>query len=174
MTTLITGPMVLPTIWGLFSRKIGLSAVWITTGVGFLSALVVKSGFAAGGFLTDVEFLNFLGEWIADNRRVADLCAGIIVPFVVLIFLEFFSQKEHPGWNRVEASAREFQEQPDLKSSTLPAVMVTITLVVISVVMVGLAVFNSHDAGTLSGFAGVLLAIAAGLFWAIKRTERIN
>lgn len=52
--------------------------------------------------------------------------------------------------------------------------MVTITLVVIAVVMAGLAVFNSHDAGTLVGFAGVLLAIAAGLFWAIKRTERIN
>ena len=174
ITTLIIGPMVLPTIWGLFSRKIGLSAVWVTTGIGFLSAIVVKFGFATGGFLTDVRSLNFLGEWIADNRRVADLCAGIIVPFVVLVVLEVLSHKEHPGWGRVEASARDFQEQPDLKSSTLPAVMVTITLVVIAVVMAGLAVFNSHDAGTLGGFAGVLLAIAAGLFGAIKRTERIN
>jgi solute:Na+ symporter, SSS family len=174
ITALIIGPMVLPTIWGLFSRKIGLSAVWVTTGVGFLSAFVVKFGFAAGGFLTDVGFLNFLADWIADNRRVADLCAGIIVPFGVLVFMEILSQKVHPGWVRVEASASEFHEQPDLQSSTLPAVMVTITLVIIAVVMAGLAVFNSHDAGILGSFAVVLLAIASGLFWAIKRTERIN
>ncbi|MGY8718903.1 MAG: sodium:solute symporter family transporter, partial [Verrucomicrobiia bacterium] len=60
ITTLITGPLVLPTIWGLFSRKIGMSAVWTTAIVGFLSALVVKFGFSTHGFLVDVSFLSSL------------------------------------------------------------------------------------------------------------------
>lgn len=171
ITTLITGPLVLPTIWGLFSRKIGMSAVWTTAIVGFLSALVVKFGFSTHGFLVDVSFLSSLCDWVADNRRVADLCAGILVPFFVLIFLEVLSKNQHPGWDRIEESARNFHEQPARESSTLPAVMVAITLGIIATVMGGLAIFTSSDSKTLAGFSIILLGIAAGITWAVKRTH---
>lgn len=174
ITTLITGPMVLPTIWGLFSRKIGISAVWTTTVVGFLSALVVKFGFADGGFLVDINLLSPLGEWVADNRRVADLCAGILVPFFVLILMELLSKNQHANWDRVEQSAQNFHGLPAKTTSTLPATMVAITLAVIAAVMGGLALFSPRDAGTLGIFATILLIIAGVIRWATQRTIRFN
>jgi len=171
ITTLLTGPLILPTIWGLFSRKIGMKAVWVTTFIGFASAVVVKFGLSKEGFLTGIPFLHPLSEWVGSHMRIADLSVGILTPFIVLCILELAERHEHPGWQRVMNSKNTFHEIPQLKSSTMPAKMVAITLVVIAVMMTILSFINQSEGVVLISFAMVLYAIAGLIFFLLRRTD---
>lgn len=173
ITTLMTGPLILPTIWGLFSRKLGLGAVWVTTSIGFVAAFIVKFGFCEGGLLVGVEWLYPLTEWVGAHARIADLTVGVVTPFIVLCALELFAKEQHPGWERVVKVSREFQELPPVKSSTLPAVMVAVTLTLIAVMMSVLAFVNKAEFRILITFAAVLYLIASGIGVAV-RAKRLN
>ena len=171
LTTLLTGPLVLPTIWGLFSKKIGIKAVWITTLLGFVVAVIVKFGFSANGFLSGIGFLDPLSGWVSTNMRLADLTAGIIVPLIVLLFLELFSTRDQAGYQRVEVSKQIFQETIIVESSALPARMIAITLTVIGVMMMILSFTNQKEGAVLLTFSGILFAIATIIYLAIRRSR---
>ncbi len=172
ITTLLTGPLILPTIWGLFSRKIGLKAVWVTTLIGFASAVVVKFGLSMDGFLTGIPFFQPLSEWVGAHMRIADLSVGILTPFIVLCILELTEKHEHPGWQRVMNSKNAFQEMPQLKSSTMPAKMVSITLVVIAIMMTILSFINPSEGKVLISFAMVLYAIAGLVAFLLRKAGK--
>jgi len=172
MNTLLNGPLLLPTLWGLFSRKIGLRAVWFTIGSVFLAAFLVKFGLSNQGFLTEVALLQPWVDFIAANKRIVDLTVGIVFPFSILVTLEMRTKNEHSGWQRVTNSQRTFQDSTPLRSSTLPARMVILSLIVLAVVMAGLALFNGHDAGLLFTFSITLFGIAGGLYFFVRRTEK--
>ena len=161
----------LPTIWGLFSKKIGLKAVWATTLVGFVSAAVVKFGLNNDGFLTGVGFLQPSAEWVGSHSRIADLTTGILVPLILLVILEVVEKHEHPGWQRVMESQQAFHESAALQSSHLPARMVAITLGVIAVMMTILSMINRAEGKILITFAVVLYAIGGTVFLLIRRAD---
>ncbi|MGJ8639549.1 MAG: sodium:solute symporter family transporter [Opitutaceae bacterium] len=173
LTTLLTGPLVLPTIWGLFSRKIGIKAVWSTTMLGFVAAVIVKFGLKEGGFLVGIESFQPLSEWVISHARIADLTTGILFPLLVLVILELIEKNEHPGWQRVEASKKSFHETEAIQSSTLPAKMVVITLAAIAVMMSVLAVMNREEVWVLAGFAGILYLIAGTVYMLIRRADKV-
>lgn len=172
ITTLLTGPLVLPTIWGLFSKKIGMKAVWSTTLIGFVSAAVVKFGISNDGFLTGIAFLQPVVDFVNSHMRITDLMVGILVPFFVLAVLELIEKHEHPGWQRVMESKQTFHETEVAQASTLPAKMVTITLMMIAVVMALLAVFDRESGRVLITFALSLFAVAGTILFFIRKSGR--
>lgn len=173
INTLLYVPLVMPTVWGLYSRKIGLGAVWVTTVAGFTSAYLIKFGLTGDGFWTDVAFLQPVVEWIAANARIADMLSGIGVPFIVLSAVELLSRTEHTGWQRVQQASRQFSEQEAAVPSMLPIKMVAITLSVIAAGMVILALINHQAMATQLLFAGVLLLIVWGVQKGINRAAEI-
>lgn len=173
INTLLYVPLFLPSVWGLFSKKIGLTAAWITTVAGFVTAYLVKFALAEGGFLADVDLLNPLVGWIAENKRIADLLVGIVTPFVILINLELFGKREHPGWERAQKAKRIFHEEPVAKTYTLPGKIVAISLVAIALLMGVLAVIDRNEAVVLLSLALVLLSISAVLFVLLRRADRL-
>lgn len=172
INTLLAGPMLLPGVWGLFSRRIGPFAVWFTIAAGAIVAYLVKFALAREGILTEVESLQGLVQWIAANSRVVDLTAGIVFPLVLMTTLELLAKKDHPGYARVQEFAKKFHEAPVAKSSTLPAKMVAISLVIIASVMLVLAVLDPNEAKVLGALAVVLGVIAAIIHWSIRRGEK--
>jgi SSS family solute:Na+ symporter len=174
INTLLYVPLFLPSVWGLFSRKIGLTAVWVTTIAGFVTAYLVRFGFAEGGILAGVEFLQPIVLWIAENSRIADLLGGIAMPFLILIVLEMLEKHESPGWGRAVAMKQAFEEQPVAKAYTLPGKMVAIALVAIGVLMTGLTIIDREEAGILITFAVVVFGIAAVLYHFLRRADREN
>jgi hypothetical protein len=132
-------------------------------------AYLVKFVLAREGFLTEVEAFAPLVELIAANSRLVDLTAGIVFPLLILSVLEFSGKKEHPGYARVQEFAKDFHEQSPAKPSDLPAKMVTVSLVIIAVLMLGLAAFDRAEAPVLGSLAVVLGAIAGIIHWSIKR-----
>lgn len=161
--------LVLPTIWGLFSKKIGIKAVWGTTLIGFAAAVLVKFGFSDGGFLSGVGWLQPISQWVASHQRLADLTSGISVPLVVLVILELVAKQTHPGWDRVMKSMRQFLETEAVQSSDMPAKMVAVTVAAIAVVMIVLAITNRQESLILFGFAAILLLIAGTVFFVVQR-----
>jgi len=174
LTTLLTGPLVLPTIWGLFSKKIGIKAVWMTTLAGFAAAVIVKFGLSENGFLTGIELLQPISAWVTSNMRIADLTAGIMVPLIVLILLELIATKEHISVKKIELSKQAFQETVVVQSSTLPAKMIITTLIIIAIVMTILSFTNPAQRGILLTFSAMLFAIAGMVFFAIRRSSVVS
>lgn len=174
INTLLYVPLFLPTVWGLFSRKIGLSAAWVTTAAGFVTAYIVKFALRGEGFLTGFEFLQPIVLWIAENSRVADLMSGILFPFIILTVLELTGKREYPGWERAENMKRRFAEQPAANVDTLPGKMVAISLVVVAVVMGLLSIFNREEAIMLLALAAILLVLAGVFRHFIKKSECIT
>ena len=172
INTLLYVPLLLPSVWGLFSKKIGLAAVWVTTIAGFVTAYLVKFALAGEGFLTDVEVLQSIVSWIAANSRIADLLSGIVTPFLILIALEIVEKKEYPGWKRAMKPKRAFHEEPVDKTYTLPGKMVAASLAVIAILMGALSIINREGAGILIALAIVLAAIAGTLFVVLRLADR--
>ena len=93
ITALVFGPLLAPSIWGLFSPRIGFSAVLTTAsvcfGVGFVVEIVAPSypGFNYG---------NVIG-WLVANREMAKVAIGGLLPLIVLSVFELIA------WSRVRA-----------------------------------------------------------------------
>lgn len=171
LTTLLTGPLVLPTIWGLFSKKIGIKSVWGTTLIGFISAVIVKFGLTDGGFLSGIEALSVLSVWVIENMRISDLTVGIVVPLIVLVVIELLKKETNVNWEKVERSKSEFKVTEIASPSLLPAKMVMITLAVIGLMMLVLSFVNTEEMKVLLTFAFILLSIA-GVVYIILRNKK--
>jgi Na+/proline symporter len=80
ITGLFVGPLVLPTLWALFSKNVGVSAVYVTMGVSVLCSLVLKFG---------------IDEWdfVQSNVRTLDVSVGILPPLFCLLALEVFGRR---------------------------------------------------------------------------------
>lgn len=173
-------PLFLPTVWGLFSKKLPLKAVWITTGICFAVSFVFKFGHPSDGFLPNwslyenlvLPFILPSLEWAKANKGTADLMVGILLPFIILLFFELFAKKEYQGWARAEKAKKAFHEQPTAQVYTLPGKMVAISLVVIAALMAGLAIFNGEEAGVLLTLTVVLLGIAGVLFHFLRKADQ--
>ena len=172
LTTLMTGPLVLPTIWGLYSKKIDIRAAWITTFAGFAAAVILKFGLTNDGFLTGIDSLRPLSEWVTLHMRNVDLLAGILFPLLVLLVIELFSRKESPRYQLIEQSKKAFHEAEALTYSTLPAKLILITIVAIAVVMLALSVFNPAEQWVLLCFSAALLAVAMVIYLLIRRAAK--
>lgn len=84
ITGMFVGPMVMPTLWGLFSRRITWHAAVVTVGVTAIAAALVKFVFH------EVPF-------IADNARLVELFIGLVVPTLLLVIFEFAAATETSG-----------------------------------------------------------------------------
>lgn len=79
ITGLFAGPLLLPTIWGLFSKNIGIASVYVTAAVGAAASALLKFG------LSDLIFVQ-------NNGRAVDVAVGIIPPLITLVVMELLGR----------------------------------------------------------------------------------
>lgn len=155
ITSLLVGPLMAPTLWGLFFRRIDARAVFITAGVCFTAGLIVKYGIPT--------------QWLADNAKTMDILMGVALPVAVLEIIRVCSRSTSMGWQRVvNYEAVERAAALKTTASRLPAIVVAWSLALCGVLMAGLAIHDPQDRGLLGLFAvtlGVLAAVVYGLSW---------
>ena len=154
ITGLFVGPIVLPTIWALFSKRVGASAVFITVIVGGLFSAMLKFG---PGLVGDG---NAISQWIAANSREAEVLVGIVPPLVTLIVLELLARGESPRWPQVAALAKTYHAGPPIKSSSAPALIVGVSLLALAVLFVVIAVLQDQERVLMLGVALLLAELA--------------
>lgn len=165
---IFSGPLMLPTIWGLFSRKIGLRTLWVATLGGIAAALVVKFGLSTGGWAANWSWLQPMAELAQINSRVTDLVVGSLAPLLVLIAAELLERRTHPGWERLQEFKETVAEQVPVLASTLPALLCGWAVLAIAMLMGVLAILDRDDMAVLGIFALILLAIAGGIFLMVR------
>jgi solute:Na+ symporter, SSS family len=168
---IFSGPLMLPTLWGLFSHKIGMAAVWTATLGGMIVALAVKFGWAEGGVLAGIEMFRPITDLVQANVRVADLTVGTLVPLVFLWIAELAARKPHAGWLRVQEKRSGYLEVKPPMASTLPAILCGWSVAALAVLMGVLAILDREDMFVLAVFALVLGGIAAGVLLVAHRKE---
>src|SRR5699024_12325810 len=91
----------IPSIWGLFSRRIGSKAVWLSMGITYLLGFVIKAG--------------FFDEIVSKQVEFVDAFIGFVVPSTILVIMELFLWKKEKdkGWNRFIQISKQIEVQDE-------------------------------------------------------------
>ncbi|MGH8021583.1 MAG: sodium:solute symporter family transporter [Opitutaceae bacterium] len=160
---MLTGPLVLPTIWGLFSRKIGLTTAWLVTALGVLVGVVMKLGFGPAGWFVGVDALAPLNAWLTEHVRIAEILVGTVFPLLLLSGAEISIQKTNPGWERVLARRAMQRTEPVGKPSVLPARLCAWSTCAIAVLVAVIALIGRTDPLVFFSFALLLMGIGIAI-----------
>ena len=168
-SSLIIGTMLAPSIWGLFSRKLSVSAVWTVAAVSAASAFVLKFALQEIGFLSDVPILLGIAAWAQKGGLAVDLTIGTVMPVLVLTVFQTLSRGENSGWKRLQdLSAKRAVQAAEVGNPPFdptPGWVVTTALGMISTMMFITAAVSDGSASLLT-FAGatfVMASVAGGM-----------
>jgi Na+/proline symporter len=170
-TAMLTGPLVLPTIWGLFSQKIGLRTAWAVTLGGSLIGLLVKFGLGPGGWFADVPALASLAALTQVNGRVTEIVVGVAVPVLFLAVAELIAREPSPGWARVEERRGRQREALPVLPSTLPGQLCGWSVAGLGVLLGGLSLVAGQDRATVAAFGGGLLVMGLVTLWMARERK---
>ncbi len=172
LITSLLGPLMLPTVWGLYSRHVGPRAVWATLAVCTPAAIIVKcmpSLIDRFAFLKAAPALAAGMEWVTANPRLVDGFLGLLLPLGILVVVELLARRRgsvHAGWLRMETAFADYADRPPMAVvSRLPAQVVAITFGMLGVLMVVATAYASEHRTTLTIFSILLLAATAGMAW---------
>lgn len=177
ITELMVVPLLAPSLWGVFSKKITSRAVWLTGLSGFALGALIRFGFGADGFAS--QTFPELNHWVIENSNFLKTFTGVIFPIIILSIAEFTSQGEASGYLALEklkqnnAQDDASSEEPK-ESNPLAARVVAFCLSVCGVMMVSLIFINEESQGLLALFSGILFTISATLFISTKKSAPSN
>lgn len=173
-TAILTGPLVLPTIWGLFSRKIGLRTAWAVTLVGASAGLLVKFGFAKDSWLAGLSALSGLAAWVQQNPRLSEVFVGAAAPLSLLAFFELTARNTHAGWLKIEERRNLKKEEKPTLPSLLPALLCGWAMLGFGVLLAILSGFDGREREWVLGCAVALVAGGGLVLWMIKRAKPVG
>jgi len=178
LVTVLLGPLMLPVIWGLYSRHVGAGSVWATLAVCTPLAILVKSVpaiFSAQQLQSLPRLLAAPIDWITANSREADAILGLVVPLGILVVVEVFSRLRgvDPGWRRMLACLADYDEHPPVVvASRLPARIVAASLAALGLLMVVITITATQQRTTLAVFSALLLSAAIFLaYFGFKKAK---
>ena len=155
ITQVMVTPLLAPTLFGLFIPRLGMKTIWATVGLCFPLGLLAK--------FTDL----LAGTWLADST-----VTGVILPLVIIGVMHLLSRQEAPGWSAIRDLTKNESEREHPPSSSFPALIVSISLMVCGATLLGLIPLNDTDRGMLAIFGIVLFALAAMLLFFSRRMKR--
>lgn len=169
---MLTGPLVLPTIWGLFSRKIGLRTAWTVTLLGIVGGLFVKFALGTSGWLADVPALESLNRLASINPRLTEIVTGTALPMFLLLAAELSLKQTHAGWLRVSARRAEEHAGEAPSSSLMPARLCGWSTCAVGVVVALLAFAARAQAWVTGVAAALMLLVGSAILLGTRRMAR--
>ncbi len=170
ITSLMVVPLLAPSLWGLFSRRINGSAVWITGLSGFFLGALIRFGFGENGWFEGMTPIN---DWIVANSNFLKTFVGVIFPVAVLSAIELTSRGESRGWKSIAALSRrqdEAEHQSPSESNPIAAKVVAWCLMVCALMMFSLiAVNDSESTKVLSVFGASLGLISVTILFHCRK-----
>lgn len=157
--TLVISPLFIPSIWGLFSKRIGPKAVWWSMGITYVLGFIIKAGLLDAIVSQHVEFV--------------DAFIGFVVPCSILIVIELFSWKKEKdsGWNRYTQIAHQGEaiDEIDMKKnkhagslySSMAIKIMMGTYAAIGTIMAILAFLDDNKQGRMLLYAVIFLGISS-------------
>lgn len=177
-TSLLVGPLLAPSLWGLLSPRITAAAVWACVGAAVVIGVVVKIGFAPAGLLTQQLGLSAFADMLIANRQTVDLMIGVVTPVVVLSVAHHLSPA--PKAPIVALLSRRASSQTaqipgqDRVADTSPGFVVSIALGASAVLMTILAILTRDGRGELFTFAAILGVVSCTAYALARRRPSVE
>ncbi len=124
ITSLIVTPLLLPSVWGMYSKRITQNDIWPTALISFGLGAIVKFGLITGGWFESIENLTKISEWISNNLRSLEIVVGVILPAVIMTLLQLRRREVSEGWKILDTQAALEEKHVKLQASSLPAKIV--------------------------------------------------
>jgi Na+/proline symporter len=170
--TLIVGPLMAPTVWGLLSSRVTARAVWMTVGASFAAGVVLKvlaEAHLQSGFVP----LDALWSWARESGSLVDTTIGVILPVIMLMIAHQLSKGEASGWTRATraALAARAAAAPSQGADTLPAVALGLAMIASGLTVIALIPFNAGYRASLASFGVTVLLLGISVWLAARRVR---
>jgi solute:Na+ symporter, SSS family len=172
VTELMVVALFAPSIWGLFSKSLRGSAVWIVGLSGFGVGALVRFGLGEGGFLAGFAPVAGVAEWVQANSNSVKTFTGVIFPVLVLSIVQLFQKGTAPGQERLNAlAATETQRElgPVAGPGTLPARIVGWSMLFCAAIHAPLIVVNTRDRFALVVFVLIVALLGVAILLLVRQ-----
>lgn len=171
ITSMIIGPLLLPTVWGLVSKRVDIKAVWYPVIICFPIGFITSLGLCNNGFLTGIDFFSGAADFVQHNNRFVEMVIGMVIPLIILSFLEIRGTDADKGWLRLSKSVEARKEEPSPVVSSLPGQIVAWNCLILGLLLGGVGLMQ-EKAFLIYVFAFLMTGIAAVLFILIALTKK--
>ncbi|MEE2642252.1 MAG: Na+:solute symporter [Planctomycetota bacterium] len=164
INSMLVVPLLAPTLWGVFSKKIGIGHLLTVALTSFAIGMFLRFGMP---FLTEEgDALWFVTEFVVGNKKMVELFNGVLLPVCMLGIFELTLSTQDRGAKMLETVCGKSITE-DLSNSTntrfdpFPARMVMVTLLLLGawITFIGL---REPDARTVLLSVGCLLLALGG------------
>ena len=168
VNSLLVVPLFAPTLWGLFSRRIGVQDMWFVALLSFSLGAFLKFGIIGQRWFSSVESFRPFSELIRNHPKNVEVLVGVLLPLIVLTVLEWSRSKTDEGWTALEEQhkvARKTVSAETLETSNdpVPGQIVLASLGGCSVALIALNAASEDKEGIVIVFAVALLLIGLAL-----------
>ncbi len=170
ITSLIVGPLLLPVVWALFSRKIRSADLAVTACICFGIGLFTRFGLAASSPLAGLPGFSLTSAFAHAHERNLEIIIGVILPALLLAIAEWRRRNPAPNVHFFDDRNEGAEENPIALSADelrQPARIVGWSLLTCGAGMGILAALNEKDRSILLTCA-LLLGLLAALALAFK------
>ncbi|MCT2529608.1 hypothetical protein N2382_01945 [SAR92 clade bacterium H921] len=179
LMSLLISPIFAPVLWGLFSRRIGASAIWITSIIAGFAGAAIKFGDSFIVFVFNETLAMNILSWIDLNPRLSEMLAGVVTPLVILSCIEIYkkmTKRENDkavSWFDSRPSNAEVGERV-VADNVGPTIIVICGLVVCALISFALITVNLDNPTGLIYCGFILMFIAALLYVRILKGRELQ
>ena len=181
VTAMIVGPLLLPTLWGLFSRRVTATCIWGTVGISFALGTAFKLGWIdqVVSVLSDqssiIELIAAQGFVATEGaNRMMELIIGVMVPLVTLTGFQLSGEKVTSGWRQVEIhKSKVIVDTSAQQASQLPSQVIGWSVIACGCLIGSLAFLSTEDRSVLLTFGTVMCLLGVVIGW-LSRQQRMT
>lgn len=177
INSLLVVPLFAPTLWGLFSKKIGIRDMITVALTSFTIGLALRFGLSTNPMISESSTLWTTKAYLAENSKNVEVLVGVVLPIILLIFFEKKRSGVDPGAERVLSRCAGEDSDPTESDATIPfdpfpARMVLYSLLIIGAWMIVLGAREVEARFLLLSFGGGLALLAGGIQLMIRKLQR--
>ncbi len=165
-------PLLAPTLWGVFSKKIGIRHMLIVALTSFGIGMFLRFGLP---WLTqEGDALWFVTETVLNNKKMVELFNGVLLPVCLLGFFESILRKRDMGADQLDAKCDESlatitAAEQESTFDPYPARMVMFSLFILGGWMLFIGIREAAERVVLLSVGTVLLFLGGAIEVFIRR-----
>ena len=174
INSMLVVPLLAPTLWGLFSRKLAFRHLVYVTLISFTLGMTLRFGLP---LLIDQESrFGWITDWVAKNQKMVELFVGVLLPVCLLAAFEFLlrgiDHRAQRLMNKCSEVAKEIGgSQKPATLDLYPVRMVAISLFILGVWLL-LIGFRESSVRTIMLITGMILVfLSLGLEFLVRRLK---
>ena len=176
INSLLVVPLFAPTLWGLFSRTIGIREMIVVALTSFIVGLTLRFGIATNPWIDPSSNLHGIKNYLAENSKNVELMVGVILPVVMLAIFQLTKRGTDAGAATLESHCHDVhenttEENQSVSFDPVPAKMVMYSLLGLGIWMMLLSLYQTDKRVVVLTIGSSLLLVALVIQRTVKRYQ---